>query len=168
MIPASSVSHSQTDRKLWPSARAALISGQSAQIWPTWYPAFFAPLRDAASLFRNPLSPQQRPSYTKGVGKGLRDAGRSENFRRGDDWRQIATERNGSRQFQVGATIRNSSRHIATERQQQGGSQAAQNPVVEHKGRDARLVFLWVYLLSRRCFRRDAFPFKRIPHGMQP
>jgi hypothetical protein len=53
-------------------------------------------------------------------------------------------------------------------RQQQGESQAAKNLVVEHKGRDARLVFLWVYLLSRRCFRRDAFRFKRIPHGMQP
>jgi hypothetical protein len=39
---------------------------------------------------------------------------------------------------------------------------------VEHKGRDAQVVFLWFYLLSRRCFRRDAFPFKRIPHGMQP
>ena len=50
MIPASSVSHSEIDRKLWPSARAALISGQSAQIWPDLVSGFFA--RRCARRFR--------------------------------------------------------------------------------------------------------------------
>jgi len=37
-------------------------------------------------------------------------------------------------------------------RQQQGESQAAKNLVVEHKGRDARVVFLWVYLFVPPVF----------------
>ena len=81
MIPASSVSHSEIDRKLWPSSRAALISGQSAQIWPDFGIRLFrAPLREAVLSFRNPVVGQQRPSYTKGMRKGFRDAGREENF----------------------------------------------------------------------------------------
>src|SRR5947209_2551936 len=50
VMPASSASHSQTDWKLWPSSRAARISGQRAQIWPALVSGFFA--RRCARRFR--------------------------------------------------------------------------------------------------------------------
>ena len=82
MIPASSVSHS-ADR---PEALAVCESRldlrpKRPDLAGLGIRLFRAPLREAVSSFRNPVVGQQRPSYTKGMGKRFRDAGRAENFR---------------------------------------------------------------------------------------
>ena len=46
--------------------------------------------------------------------------------------------------------------------------QTAQNPVVEHKGWDASVGFLVVFLFILLWFCRDAFRWQRIPFGMRP
>src|SRR5579885_860010 len=74
---------------------------------------FFARLREAVSSSGIQLSANNAFVPSRGKDFGMRK--RAEAYRRGDGWRQIATERNGSRQFQAGATRRDSSRQIATE-----------------------------------------------------
>ena len=134
MIPASSVSHSQTDRKLWPSARAALISGQSAQIWPDLVSGFFA--RRCARRFRVSVLEfvgVKPPSGYQGNGKEVsgRGTGRKFSLRR-----RLAADRNRAQRSATVSGGGNNPQQFETyrnRRQQQGESQAAKNLVVEHK-----------------------------------
>jgi hypothetical protein len=120
------------------SARAALISGQSAQIWPAFVSGFFA--RRCARRFRvsgiqlSPNSPPHIPREWE-RGFGTRDGQKSfVEATIGGRSQQGATDRDRSRQLQVGATIRDSSRHIATKGSNREGHRQPKNPVVEHKG----------------------------------
>jgi hypothetical protein len=72
----------------------------------------------------------------------------------------------GGRLQQI-ATVCNSLQQFATPTINDDGSQAAKNPVVEHKGWDALLGFWGGLLLLRLRFWWDAFRWTCIPVGMR-
>lgn len=159
MIPASSVSHSEIDRKLWPSARAALISGQSAQIWPDLVSGFLA--RRCARRFRVSgiqLSANNAPHIPREWERGFGTR----------DGQKIFVEETIGGRSQQSATVsggRNNPQQFETDRnrrQQQRESQAAKNPVVEHKG----IVEHWGLFFALKSFDLSAFMLGDTSRGL--